>query len=260
MGQYIYYSTLIHLLECENCGLIWADAHIDQNTIRGHFEGAYNSEEYFRVSRHPILDHLASVIADLSPEGACVLDIGGARGDLMAKLVARRPDVRVVVNDIAESKTNWVAENLGFTTLSGGANELAAHQRKYDVVVLSDVLYYEPNLRALWDVILHLVSPGGSIVIRVPNKSFLISIGQLWWRFTHTRRQQAMQDRVRFFNPEHIFICRQQYIRNRLRTMGFLRIQVLPSPPLLAIVARHLRPCSLTLLTVSIYSLITSLS
>lgn len=231
-GQYIYYSTLIHLLECANCGLVWADAHIDQNTIRGHFEVAYNNQEYFRISRHPILDHLASVIANLSSEGARILDIGGARGDLMAQLVERRPDVRVVVHDIAESKTNWVAENLGFATLLGGVEELAAHQGKYEVLVLSDVLYYEPNLKALWDVISHLLSPGGSIVIRVPNKYGLISLSQWWWRLTRTRGQQAMQDRVRFYNPEHIFICRRQYLKNRLMTMGFSDIQVLPSPPL----------------------------
>ncbi len=153
-----------------------------------------------------------------------------ARGDLMAQLVARRPDVSVVVNDISEGATKWVTENLGFATLRGGADELAAHEGQYDVVVLSDVLYYEPNLRVLWDALSRLVSLGGSIVIRVPNKHILIALGQLWYHLTHTRAQQAMQDRIRFFNPEHIFLFRQQYLRNRLMSMGFTQVQALPSP------------------------------
>jgi 2-polyprenyl-3-methyl-5-hydroxy-6-metoxy-1,4-benzoquinol methylase len=231
-GQYVYYSTLIHLLECADCGLVWADAHIDPETIRSHFEVAYKDDEYFHVSRRPIFDHLTGVIDNLSPAGARILDVGGARGDLMAQLVSRRPDVSVVVNDISEAATNWAAGRLGFATLNGGAEELASHQGQYDVVVLSDVLYYEAKLRVLWDALSRLVAPGGSVVIRAPNKHMLIALGQLAFRLTHAETQRAMQDRTYLFNPEHIYLFRQRYLRNRLRAAGFAEVQALPSPPL----------------------------
>jgi hypothetical protein len=61
-GQYVHYSTLIHLLECTDCGLVWADAHLDPSVVRGHFEVTYKDDQYFRVARHAIFEHLVNVI------------------------------------------------------------------------------------------------------------------------------------------------------------------------------------------------------
>src|SRR5690349_21635521 len=232
LGQYVYYSSLIHLLDCCDCGLIWADGHIDPNTVRAHFEVTYKDEEYFNVSRQPIFKQLAHIIDDLTPTGGRVLDIGGAHGDLMANVVARRPDLDVVVNDISHSATRRATEKFGFATLTGDAHELARHHGRYDVAVLSDILYYEPNLRLLWTAISKLVSPQGSIVIRIPNKYRLIQLAQSWRRFAQSKREQRMQDRIPFFNPEHIFVFRQSYLRHRLAGLGFRRVTALPSPPL----------------------------
>lgn len=229
-GQYVYYSTLIHLIECGSCGLVWADANIDPSTVLDHFEVAYKDNRYFRVSREAIFEHLSNVISRLSPKGASILDIGGARGDLMAKVVARRPDLRVVINDISKEATDWAAEHFGFATLTGSANDLAVHRDRYDVVVLSDVLYYEPNIKVLWNALSRLIRKGGSIVIRVPNKYFMIRLGQFWYRFTRTKSQQGMQDKISFFNPEHIFVLRYKYIHNRLMSMGFKEVEITPSP------------------------------
>src|SRR5665213_3383537 len=80
-GQYVYFSTLIQLLECTRCGLVWANAHIDPTVIKEHFERTYKDDSYFRVARGPIFAHLAAVIDTAAPPDASVLDIGGARGD-----------------------------------------------------------------------------------------------------------------------------------------------------------------------------------
>jgi 2-polyprenyl-3-methyl-5-hydroxy-6-metoxy-1,4-benzoquinol methylase len=229
-GQYIYYSTLIHLLECRHCRLVWADAHIESDTIRQHFEVAYKEDDYFRESRKAIFEHLAAVIDGLAPRGARILDIGGARGDLMATVVARRPDLNVTVNDLSKIATDWAAMHFGFTTLTGDANTLATHSEQYAVVVLSDVLYYEPNLSVLWSVLSRLTSWGGSIVLRLPNKALLIRLGHIWFQLTHTKVRRMLQDRVPFYNPEHIFLFRQRYLRNRLKSIGCTRVQFVPSP------------------------------
>lgn len=231
-GQYIYYSTLLRLLECEGCGLVWADAHLDPDIVRAHFEITYKDDQYFRVSRQPIFAHLVGVIDRLSPNGARVLDVGGARGDLMAQLVARRPDLHPVVHDISDAATSYARKVHGLTTLTGDAYQLLTHPEQYDVVVASDVLYYESNLGVLWQAISKLVAEGGSLVIRVPNKSAVIRLGQLWFRLRQSGLQQVMQDRVHFFNPEHVFILRARYLRRRLRKLGFGDVCRIPSPPL----------------------------
>lgn len=229
-GQFVYYSTLVHLLRCNRCGLIWADAHIDPETLRQHFELAYKDDTYFRSLRAPVFDHIAAIVDSAAPTGAHVLDIGGARGDLMSHVTARRPDLTATVHDISSAATNWAASHFGFATLTGDAHALAAHTGTYDVVVLSDVLYYEPNLKLLWSALSRLVRPGGSIVIRVPNRALLARVRQRWFEMTNSAHTRQMQDRVRFHNPEHIFVFRQRYLRERLASLGFGSIRFVPSP------------------------------
>jgi SAM-dependent methyltransferase len=227
----VYYSTLIRLLECERCGLVWADAHINPDTIRQHFEVTYKDDEYFREERRLIFEHMALVIDDLAGVGARVLDIGGARGDLMTHVVDRRPDLDVTVNDLSETATAWAAEHFGFSTLTGNARALADHGGRYDLVVLSDVLYYEPDIALLWQALSRLVGPEGAILIRIPNKTLAMRLGQTWLRLRHGRREQEMQSQMPFFNPEHIYVFTQPYLRRRLADMGFRHIDFLPSPP-----------------------------
>lgn len=231
-GQFVYYSTLIRLLECSECGLVWADVHLDPGVVRKHFDVVYKDDTYFRVSRRRIFRHLARVIDDVAPPGARVLDIGGARGDLMAHLVARRPDLYVVVNDIAEISTASANERFGFATLTGDARALAEHEGRYDVIVMSDVLDYEPDIHLLWTALDRLLVPGGSVVIRSQNKWLLIRLWQRWYRATRTRARQRLQNRIRPFNPEHIYVLSTKYLKGRLEGMGLRHVRVLPSPQL----------------------------
>lgn len=44
--QYIYYSTLLKLRECCECGLVYSNTLIDPQVIHSHFEHAYKDEDY----------------------------------------------------------------------------------------------------------------------------------------------------------------------------------------------------------------------
>lgn len=240
-GQYAYYSTLIRLRECGRCGLVWADAHIDPGVLRQHFEVVYKDEDYFRSARSAIFEQLAGIADRLAPRGGRVLDVGGARGHLMHRLAQRRPDLHLTVHDLSRAATDHAATQFGLATLNGDAEELAACPHRFDVVVLSDVIYYEPKLHAVWRALDRLVRPGGAVVIRIPNKSHWIRLAQAWFRLTHPGRRGALQNRVRFFNPEHIFLLRRPYLFRRLRRLGFRTMHALPSPPLGGVVPEAIR-------------------
>jgi len=237
-GQYVYYSTLIRLRQCNECGLIWADAHIDPEVVRRHFDHTYKGDEYFRKSRDAIFEHLASTIQRLAPRGARILDIGGARGDLMHKVVTGRPDVSATVHDLSAVATDWAATHFGLRTLTGDADALASHPEQYDVVVLSDVLYYEPKLRVLFDALSHLIRPGGALVARLPNHLPMIRLGKLWGRVSQSDSRRRRQDHVAFFNPEHIFAFPTSYLHARFRSIGFSEVRTMPSPLLQGSVPR----------------------
>lgn len=230
LGQYIYYSTLIHLKECDCCHLIWADAHLDLQLIKAHFETAYKDQEYFIKARLSIFKHLVALIDRTAPKGGRVLDVGGAQGHLMHLVASRRPDLRIVISDLSEAATRYTAEHFHLQTICGDLATLGAQNIRYDVVVLSDVLYYEPQLAMFWSTLPTLVANGGTVIIRVPNKLLLIRAGQAIIGTVTSRARRNLQDRVRYFNPEHIYILNRRYLTARLKRLGFIEVRALPSP------------------------------
>ena len=232
LGQFAYYSTLVRLVECEKCGLVWTNVRPDPGVLMQHFENAYKSEEYFLRARRPIFDQLVRRIDRMAPRGGRVLDIGGAKGHLMNMVRARRPDLTVVVNDLSESATRYATEQFGIPTIRGDASAVSQDGAKYDVVVLSDVLYLVPEIAELWAVLPTLMAPRGSVVIRVPNKFHLLRVSESIKYLLRSQRQRATQASVSFFNPEHLLILRRRYLETRLRHLGFVDTECVPSPPL----------------------------
>jgi SAM-dependent methyltransferase len=232
LGQYVYYSTLFRLKECGSCHLIWADAHLDPHVLKTHFEANYKSRDYFRDARLSIFRHLVKEIARVTPPRGAVLDFGGAQGDLMHLLKEFRPDVSAVVHDVSEISLRHAAEQFALPTICGDLDSLASHHGRFHVVVLSDALYYEPRIADFWRVLPRLLAPGGSIVLRVPNKLPLIRAHQRLSRWLGYSRAPKLEDNVKYFNPEHIYVLSRRYLTTRLARAGFASVRVVPSPPL----------------------------
>jgi len=231
LGQYVYYSTLIRLRECANCGLIWADAKLPPSVVGRHFDRVYKDDLYFVKARRLVFSHMAELIDQLTRPRARILDVGGAKGHLMHQVRTRRPDVRIVVNDISEESTRWASEKFGFDTICGDAQALARHDGTYDLVVLSDVLYYIADVAAFWAIVSRLLAPGGVLLIRVPNKLASIKFCQgLKLAGRAVGVHNGLQDRVPCFNPEHIYVFSLRYLQRRLKTLGFEIVRVMPSP------------------------------
>ena len=94
------------------------------------------------------------------------------------------------------------------------------------------MLYYEPNIAAMWSLLSKLIAHRGSVIIRVPNKFLLIRASQAMSKLFRSSRRRAMQTRIRFFNPEHLFVLSRRYLTTRLKRLGFAEVDCLPSPPL----------------------------
>jgi 2-polyprenyl-3-methyl-5-hydroxy-6-metoxy-1,4-benzoquinol methylase len=230
IGQFIYYSTLLRLVECIGCRLVWANVWLDEDVVTSHFNRAYKDDIYFEEARRAIFRHLTQRIARIAPVRGSVLDIGGAKGHLMHMVAQERPDLRVVVHDLSESATRYAAQRFGISTITGNVLALQREQTQYDVVVLSDVLYYERRIASLWSLLPTLVTKQGTLIIRVPNNVLLIRMSQAISTFFQSRRRRALQTRIRFFNPEHLFVMSRLYLEARLQGLGFGEVQWLPSP------------------------------
>lgn len=233
IGQFIYYSTLANLKKCTRCGLIFSDTRIDSRVIQTHFEQAYKDEAYFQYRRYRIFDQISRLADSIAPRGGNILDIGGAKGHLLLRLKERRPDLTFVLNDLSKEACNHAASKYSFQTIQGGTTELEQIFYRFNVVILSDVMYYETELRKLLALLPRLVSDNGAIIIRVPNKLPLIRLYQFMRCALLPARNKAMQDNIKFFNPEHLYVFSRRYLLTRLKKLGFPLITTLPSELLL---------------------------
>jgi SAM-dependent methyltransferase len=239
-GSFVHYSTLFTVLLCCDCGLYWADAIIDPEVTERHFESHYKDEEYFRWERQAIFRDLVELIVARAPVGGTVLDVGGATGYLMSLVGEQRPDLHLVVQDISKEALDVAEREFGLETIHGNATSLALAS-PVDVLVLADVIYYEPSAATLWSEVGRLVRPGGSIILRVPNKLGLMKIDRLLRRGLELIGRRRFPPRIRFLNVEHRLILSRKYIRKRLTRSGFDQIRFVPTPMLGAHRSRKLR-------------------
>jgi len=231
LGEYVHYSTHMRLRKCGTCHLVWSDARVDPDTLYTELVTTFDDRVYF-ARRAGIFRHLVRLIARAAPLGGRVLDIGGAQGDLMHLVKRRRPDLTTVVHDLSPAATEYAASRFGLPVICGDFSTFEDHSARYDVVVLSDVLYYEHRLRDTWRILRRLTAPGGTIILRVPNKLLFIRAGHAVTRLRGRFFPRRIRDTVAFFNPAHLCILTRRYLQRRLRQGGFSRITVLPSPPL----------------------------
>lgn len=229
IGQYVYYSTLIHLRQCLDCDLVYTDSVIDPEVTSSHWDRAYKDEDYFVRSRRVIFEVVSRLIERSIRAGGSVLDIGGAKGHLMELVGARRPDLRLVVNDICDiSCASAVAR--GLEAVCCPLKDLRPDPAPYDCLVMLDVIYYEPDIRSTWDALRRLCAPKGILLVRIPNKLWLIRAAQALRRLVHSQSRREHQTSIPFYNPEYVLAFSQRYLRDRLETHGFDDIRFLPSP------------------------------
>jgi hypothetical protein len=102
-----------------------------------------------------------------------VLDIRGAGGQLASAIRARRSDLAITVQDVSAAKVAE-AQGRGFVGISDWMNTSEA----YDTIILSDSIYYEPNLPHLWGALARLRARAGLVVLRVPNRIPMVRLNR----------------------------------------------------------------------------------
>ena len=230
IGQYIYYSNLISLKECNVCRLIFSDVIFSDDVSESHFDVAYKDEDYFNENRRQIYLQIASLLKDKVKLNGKVLDIGGAKGHLGSIIKELRPDLKITINDLSRKSCDYAKSRFGFETICCPLGILDTEKMKYDCVLLIDVLYYERDIAKAWKIISDLAIHG--VIIRIPNKLWLIKL--LTFLTAFTKRRQERMTNIALFNPEHIYIFRRSYLKKSLHKLGFEKVKIIPSKSLVS--------------------------
>ena len=230
LGQYVYYSSLLALQECSVCSLVYVDGRIDQILLQRHFETAYKEEGYFHKKRAAVFSQIASIVLKLAKKNARILDIGGAKGHLLNLISLRDRELELVLSDISQAACDYASKEFGLESFSGACYELPADIGRFDLVLVIDALYYEPDLSKFGKAISELVKDGGSVVFRIPNKLCWIKTWQSCLSLLNVNIDT--QSKVKFFNPEHLYVFSRPFLSYYLKTYGFTSIEFQPSRPL----------------------------
>jgi 2-polyprenyl-3-methyl-5-hydroxy-6-metoxy-1,4-benzoquinol methylase len=229
VGRQVYYSTSMGLRRCADCDLTFIDTRISRATTTSHFEVTYKDERYFVQKRAPVFAQVASLAAARAPHKGRVLDVGGAKGHLLARLREARPDLELVMTDISAGACHYASTQYGLRTAEGGIEAIESLDGRFDVIILSDVMYYEPKVSRLWRALDDRLTPSGSLVIRVPNHHFLTVAMESVRRRLRSPRARRMSETISLFNCEHLYSFSRRYLAHRLKGLGFCSVEFRPS-------------------------------
>ena len=92
------------------------------------------------------LDAVAKTVSKYLPEGALVLDVGGGDGAPLNHLLNGRPDLRIIMLDVASSVGNAVEERFANRVSRQARTELAEYDgARPDAILLMDVVHHVPQ-------------------------------------------------------------------------------------------------------------------
>lgn len=134
-------------------------------------------------ARHYVI---AGLLGDLAPRGASILDIGCGGGTTYRLLRGSRP--AYVGVDLSENAIQHCRERYGrdpSCSFEVSSFERFAPERRFEVVLLNEVLYYFPATRAramVEKAISHLAGPESLLVISMSNRAK----GRLLWALLHS--------------------------------------------------------------------------
>ena len=229
IGQYIYYSHLMKIKECSHCSLIFSDVLLNRDTLIRHFESAYKDDFYFEEKRRTIFEQLSGILSNSFPDKKTIIDIGGAKGHLAKVLRTKNPKYNISINDLSKNACNYAQEHFGLKTYCCRIEELSSYKRRYDVLVIIDVLYYSENISLAWQSITKCTKDNGILLIRLPNKIWWIKFLQVLLRHFNCGKKKRLADHVYGINPEHIYFFNRSYLSKRLRGLGFKKVTYMPA-------------------------------
>lgn len=132
------------------------------------------------------LGKVAKRLAEYMPQQANMLDIGGGDGELLNKLFVLRPDIKVVMVDVADSVGKFLEprfhDQVEFLPRMLIEDHVTTRWGQYDAALVSDVLHHIPvaERRGFLSSVRMAVRNGGSIFIKDLEPGHLIATLSLY--------------------------------------------------------------------------------
>jgi SAM-dependent methyltransferase len=196
-------TALSDIVRCRACGHMQLERFPDDAVLAEAY-GDAASEDYVdeeagqRATARGVLDRLERHVS----RGA-LLDVGSWVGFLLAEARDRGWDVvGVEPSDFASA---YARDRLGLDVRTGDLGTADLDGRRFDAVVLGDVIEHLPRPGEALDRIATLLAPGGAICLMVPDAGSRLAraMGARWWSVVPTHVQYFTRASLRTLLGRH---------------------------------------------------------
>lgn len=118
------------------------------------------------------LDKVAECASRYLPAHAAVLDIGGGDGDLLNRLLARRPDLKITMVDVAQNIGRLLEQRFSEQVVRVGGTTvekyISGSNRRFDGAIVSDVMHHlqEDYRSAFLSAVANALAAGAPMLVK----------------------------------------------------------------------------------------------
>jgi SAM-dependent methyltransferase len=196
-------TALSDIVRCSRCGHMQLERFPADAVLRAAY-GDAASEDYVeeegsqRVTARAVLGRLERRVAC-----GALLDLGSWVGFLLAEARDRGWDVVGV--EPSEFASNYARDRLGLDVRTADLLTADLDGRRFDAVVLGDVIEHLPRPGEALDRIAALLAPGGAICLMVPDAGSRLArtMGSRWWSVIPTHVQYFTRTSLRTLLGRH---------------------------------------------------------
>lgn len=189
---------------CAECGTYSRDIDLDDPVLKRHFDVASytdpTTEERFRSVRSGYFVYLSQILKsrlNTALKGLRVLDVGTAYGHFLDQLKSEGASVEGV--EIVAALRKRAAER-GLIVHESIPSETSG---RFDIITVIDSLYYANDPLASLKSLSGLLAPGGLLLIRIANRTWLLDFSRAVGLAIHRDR---FGDAKYNFSPEGILL------------------------------------------------------
>lgn len=165
--ELVYTVSGMNIVKCLKCGLVYTNPRLDKEERKNNY-----SEDYFQsvLPNQEIAYDDAKVrlreIRGLKTSGK-ILEIGCATGEFLD--LARKYGWETYGIEISDWASDYARVKLGLNVVTGELENASFPDNFFDVIVMYHVLEHTSSPNELIQKVVHLLKPGGLLVIAVPD-------------------------------------------------------------------------------------------
>ena len=175
---------------------------VDKARLQAAFSRGAVGYDSRAVAQAAARDRVAGLLERHAPDAERILDVGAGTGSLAARLLARRPAMRLALADLAPGMCEAARVAVpGAAVVRADAEALPFLDGRFDAVVSSSMFQWLPRLEPAIAQVRRTLAPGGAFVLALFAERTLRELRESWLAVAGDAGADRMH---RFFRREEI--------------------------------------------------------